>query len=381
MTFGLRLDNPADRRNLKLLASLFMALAVSVYAVGYAAWRLLGLEHGAPEGLVHSVFDRWDVLNYIIISDVGYQNPDYIVWFPSLPWVMRLGAQVGIAPWVSGTILVLACAALLTVAFYALSRLDFDEAVSRDATVFLLVFPSSFFLFIPYTEAIFLSLAVLSFYLARTGKWPLACLTAGLAGGIRITGLLLGPALLVEYMHQKDWRWRDIKPDIAWLAVAPAGTAAYLTYLWVKFDDALAFFHAERDFPRMETIHTRGGFHFAFSLVDEVRVIFTTPSLSEGVQNGAGFAGLFVFLLLFALMLRYRLRWSYVVFAALAGFSPLEVGRLESINRYIIAAFPIFMVIGIVVGKYPRTRAPLIAGCLALFFLSAVRFATYNWAG
>ena len=94
MTFGLRLDNPADRRNLKLLASLFMALAVSVYAVGYAAWRVLGLE---PEGLVHSMFDPWDVLNYVIISDVGYQNPDYIVWFPSLPLVMRLGAQVGLA--------------------------------------------------------------------------------------------------------------------------------------------------------------------------------------------------------------------------------------------------------------------------------------------
>jgi Gpi18-like mannosyltransferase len=381
VTFGLGLNNPADRRNLKLLGSLFLGLAASVYAVGYAAWKVLGLAQGSPEALVHSVFDRWDVLNYIIISHDGYQNPHYIVWFPSLPLVERLGTQAGIAPWVTGTILVLACAALLTVAFYALSRLDFDATVSRDATVFLLVFPSSFFLFIPYTEAIFLLLAVSSFYFARTGKWPLACLAAGLAGGIRITGLFLGPALLVEYMQQKDWRWRDIRPDIVWLAITPAGTAAYMTYLWVKFDDALAFFHAERDFPRLESIQSRGGFHFLFSLIDQARVIITTPSLGEGVQNGAGLAGLLIFLVLFALMLRYRLRWSYVIFAALAGFSPLEVGRLESMNRYIIAAFPIFMVIGIVVGKYPRTRAPLICGCLALFFLSAVRFATYNWAG
>jgi hypothetical protein len=381
VTAGLRLDNAADRRNLKLLAALFVGLVVSVYAVGYAAWKLLGLHSGSPVGLVHSVFDRWDVLNYIIISHDGYQNPDYIVWFPSLPLVERLGSQAGIAPWVTGTVLVLGCAALLTIVFYALSRLDFDETVSRDATVFLLVFPSSFFLFIPYTEAIFLVLAVSSFYFARSGRWPLACLAAGLAGGIRITGLFLGPALLVEYMQQKDWRWRDVKPDIAWLAVTPTGTAAYMIYLWVKFDDALAFFHAERDFPRLESIQSRGGFHFLFSLIDQARVIVTKPSVGEGVQNGAGLAGLVVFLVLFALMLRYRLRWSYIVFAALAGFTPLEVGRLESINRYIIAAFPIFMVIGIVVGNYPRTRAPIIAGCLLLFFLSAIRFATYNWAG
>jgi hypothetical protein len=375
------LNNPEDRRNLALLLALYVALAVSVYTLGYAAWKIWGLTEGSPEHLVHSVFDRWDVLNYAIISEEWYDSEHFIVWFPAMPAIMWAGSQLGIAPWLSGTVVVLAFAAVLTGLFYALARLDFDARTSRDATLFLLVYPSSFFLFIPYTESVFLVLVVASLYLARTGHWAAACIVAGVASAVRLPGVFLAPALAVEYLHQRNWRWREIRPDIAWLVAAPAGCAAYMLFLWAKFDDLLAYFHAQRDFYREETIRTRGGFHFVPSVIDEVRVIFTTPSLSEGVQNAAGLLGVIVLVIAFALMLRYRFRASYLVFAALAGFTPLETGRLESMNRYIIAAFPVFLVTGVVVQRYPALRLPLVAACLAGLFLSAVRFANYNWAG
>ncbi|MEO8456431.1 MAG: hypothetical protein ABI559_01340 [Chloroflexota bacterium] len=376
-----RLNNDEDKRNLKRLFALFVALAVSVYMVGYVAWKTLGLASGTPESLVHSIFDRWDVLNYVIISQDGYTTTNYTVWFPGMPMIMWAGAQLGIAEWLSGTIVVLACAALLTLAFYALARLDFDAATARDATLFLLIFPSSFFLFIPYTEAILLALAVCSLYLARQGKWAPACILAALASIVRLPGAFLAPALLVEYLHQRNWRWQEIRADVAWISIAPAGAIAYMVYLWQKYDDLLAYSHAQRDFFRLETIQTRGGFHFIPSLIDEVRVIFTTPSVSEGVQNAAGLLGLLVFVPLFLLMLWYRMRPSYIVYSALAAFSSLTLGRLESVNRYIIAAFPMFLVIGLVVQKEPRARWPLAFLCLVLFFASAVRFSTYNWAG
>jgi Gpi18-like mannosyltransferase len=377
-----RLNNDEDRRNLKRLFALFVGLAVAVYIAGYVAWKTLGLASGTPESLVHSVFDRWDVLNYVIISQDGYGPTNhYAVWFPGMPMLMWTGSQFGIAEWLTGTIVVLACAAVLTAAFYALARLDFDTATARDATLFLLVFPSSFFLFIPYTEAILLALAVCSLYLARQGKWAPACLLAAVASLVRLPGAFLAPALVVEYLHQRNWQWRAIRADVVWIAIAPAGAVAYMLYLWAKFDDIMAYSHAQRDFFRLETIPTRGGFHFIPSLIDEVRVIFETPSLSEGVQNAAGLLGLMVFVPLFLLMLWYRMRPSYIVYSALAGFSSLTLGRLESVNRYIIAAFPMFLVIGLLVQMEPRARWPLVTLCLVLFFASAVRFSTYNWAG
>lgn len=375
------LDSDGDRQNLIELALLFAALTAAIYAVGWVAWQTYGLAPGSPEQLVTSVFDRWDVLNYKIISEDGYGNRNFITWFPALPLIMRAGSQIGVDPWVTGTIAVLFCTALLTLVFYALARLDFGEGVAKDSTIFLLVFPSSFFLFVPYTEAILLSLAVMSLYFARSGRWALACLCAGLATGVRTTGIFLAPALVVEYLHQMRWQWRDIRPDAAWLLVTPAGLIAYMAYLWAEFDDPFAYYDAQINFPRLETVETRGGIEFIPSLIDEVRVIFTSPSFSEQVQNTGGLIGLVVFVVLFALMLWFRLRWSYIVFAALAGFTPLLVGRLDSVNRYIITAFPIFFVLGLCVERYPQMKVPLISVCLGFLFLSAARFASYHWAG
>lgn len=374
------LDNDGDRQNLLELALLFAALTAAVYAVGWVAWQTYGLAPGSPEQLVTSVFDRWDVLNYKIISEEGYRG-HFIAWFPALPLIMRAGDQVGVDPWVTGTVTVLFCTALLVLVFYALARLDFGAGVAKDSTIFLLVFPSSFFLFVPYTEAILLSLAVMSLYFARSGRWALACLCAGLASGVRPTGIFLAPALVVEYLHQVRWRWRDIRPDAAWLLVTPAGFIAYMAYLWAEFDDPFVYYDAQINFPRLETVETRGGIEFIPSLIDSARVIFTSPSFNEQVQNAGGLIALVVFVVLFALMLWFRLRWSYIVFAALAGFAPLLTGRLLSVNRFIILAFPIFLVLGLCVERYPQLKVPLISVSLGFLFLSAVRFASFHWAG
>ncbi|HUF54166.1 MAG TPA: glycosyltransferase 87 family protein [Dehalococcoidia bacterium] len=377
------LDNAVDRRNLKIIALLFAALAATTYAVGWLAWKTYGLPKDAPTSLTHTIFDRWDVLNYVLIAENGYgASEHHVVWFPAMPGLMRLGDYVGIAPWLTGTVVILACALVLTLAFYALSRLDFAPGVSRDATIFLLVFPTCFFLFVPYTEAMLLVLVVASFYCARQGHWMLAAVLAGLASGVRITGLFIGPALLVEYLHQKEWRWREVRPDIAWLALAPAGLMVFMAYLWVQFDNPLEWYDRQFDFPRLETEETKGGvIRFIPSLIEEVRLIWDSPVFGEQVQNGGGAIGLAVFIALFAGMLYFRLRPSYIAFAAMAGFIPLMAGRLESVNRYIIAAFPMFMVMGLIVERWPAVKTPLIAVFLGFFFLLVVRFSTYEWAG
>jgi Gpi18-like mannosyltransferase len=227
-----------------------------------------------------------------------------------------------------------------------------------------------------------LVLTVAAFYAARKGNWPAAGVCAGLVSGVRITGVLVGPALLVEYLHQRGWRWREIKPDVAWLALAPAGLVAYMVYLAIAFSDPLDFYHHQYDFPRLETVRTQGGLlHFIPSLIDELRVIFISHSFSEQVQNTGGAMAVGVFIVIFALMLWLRLRPSYTAFAALAGFSPLLIGRLDSMSRYIIVAFPIFLVLGMVTERWPQLKLPLVVVFLALFYLLAVRFATYNWAG
>jgi hypothetical protein len=51
----------------------------------------------------------------------------------------------------------------------------------------------------------------------------------------RFAGLGLFPVLLVEYMSQREWRWRKIRLDIAWTGLVPAGVGIYALFLWMRF--------------------------------------------------------------------------------------------------------------------------------------------------
>ncbi len=101
-------------------------------------------------------------------------------------------------------------------------------------------------MYIPYAEGPFMLLAVASFLLARRGQWAGAALLAGLASGVRITGVFLAVALAVEYLHQRGWQWRRIGPDATWLLLAPLGLLAYMGYLWIEFTTRCSFTTSRR---------------------------------------------------------------------------------------------------------------------------------------
>jgi hypothetical protein len=375
--------DPEDRGNLVQIALIFATLVASVYFVGWVAWQTYGLAPGTPEALIDSVFDRWDVVNYELIARDGYGAAEhYAVWFPALPGLMRIGDWFGIPYWLTGTLIVIPCAAAMAWLFYHLVRIDFGPAISRDATVFLLVFPSAMFLFVPYTEAMFMLLAVASFYFARQRNWAAAAIAAGLSTGVRSTGMFLAPALLVEYLASVDWQPRRIQADVAWLALCPLGLFAYMGFLEWRLDDALAFYHQQDNVPHAETIAAQKGLiDFIPSLIDDVRVIYLTESGSERYTNIAGLVGISFFVASLGGMLYYRIRASYIVFSVLAVAASLPLGRLDSLNRYILYAFPMFIVLALLAERWPQARTPWLVLSLGLLYLSVVRFATGYWAG
>jgi Gpi18-like mannosyltransferase len=67
----------------------------------------------------------------------------------------------------------------------------------------LFIFPTAFFLHIPYTESTFLALTVGCFLAARKRKWLLAGILGGLACLTRINGLILCFAILFEVWNER----------------------------------------------------------------------------------------------------------------------------------------------------------------------------------
>jgi hypothetical protein len=103
-----------------------------------------------------AVWNRWDAPHYLFVAQHGYaptgEGRLFLVFFPLYPWLVRATAWV-VQDALSAAFLVSGVASVLAVVLlYRLARLDVAEPVARRAALFALVFPTSYFLHIPYTR-------------------------------------------------------------------------------------------------------------------------------------------------------------------------------------------------------------------------------------
>src|SRR5262249_46498450 len=110
--------------------------------------------------------------------------------------------------------------------------------VALRAVLWLSVFPTAYFLHAGYSESLFIALVVSSFYYARTGRWLLASILGGLAPLTRITGWVLFPALVSEYLAQRGF---DKKKEMLYVALIPVGVLCYLMVNYIHFGNAFQF--------------------------------------------------------------------------------------------------------------------------------------------
>jgi hypothetical protein len=144
---------------------------------------------------------------------------------------------------VAGIAIANVCLVIGTVLLARLAAETIGSGAGLDAVLLLLVAPFSHVFSAAYSESLFLVLILASLLLARSGRWWLAGLAAGIASGTRLVGVMLLPALLL-LAWQRRAAWREI---VAISALAPSGLLAFLAYCWWKFDDALAYFDAQSE--------------------------------------------------------------------------------------------------------------------------------------
>ena len=129
----------------------------------FAVWRLVqGVALVALGGSALPSLSAWDGLWFARILRHGYTpvrgDHQPTAFLPLLPWLTR-GVQLVVRSEQVAATLVTTVAALGAVAVvYALGRRWKGEATARAAVVVLLVFPTSFFLWQFYSEALFVAL-------------------------------------------------------------------------------------------------------------------------------------------------------------------------------------------------------------------------------
>jgi len=192
---------------------------------------------------------RWDAVWYERIARDGYSydpgRMSRVAFFPLYPLVTRGAAVGGGVPVDVAAIAVSQAsllAALIVAARYASIRAPAAAGLSVAALGFM---PNTVFFHLPYTESLFLLLAV-AFCLGIARNWHPGYLAvlAGLASASRPVGVAFAPLLFayaVRRAGRAGGRGRALAAGCAYGAMALGGLLVYMGYQYATFGTPLAF--------------------------------------------------------------------------------------------------------------------------------------------
>ena len=352
-----------------------------VFGVGYAA-AYINQGPASPLTLVMNMFAKpyapQDSLHYIDIAKnwyVGDPNLDasnFIVFFPLYPLLIRL-VTVDFN-YINLSALVVSNVSSIIAVFYIykLAKLDFDDGVAQKSVLFLSVFPNAYFLSAPYTEGLFFALVISSLYYARLARWATAGYLGFLAALTRIGGLLMLPVLLVELLHQKGWNPRKmLTVNLFWILLVLGGFLVYLNINYQVWGDPFKFMDIQRVHwyntldPLLGLTRSLG---WAGNGVYPKNLILGVAPLVFAV-----FGSITV-----ALGCCRRLRPSYMVYMVLAWMLAVSTSMWISVPRYVMAMFPMFILLGTLTHRKAVNAAIVFAFALPMSYFTAL-FAMGNF--
>ncbi len=353
-----------------LILSAWRIYYIFLESIRYVYPQRIGYLGFVPQGNFDGVF-------YLAISQFWYRGLDqaFFPLYPATIWVASSFFRV--SPSAAGIIVSILSLFLLLLTLYKLIKYDRLKRSPVWALLFLLSFPSAFFLGNIYTESFFILLILTSFYAARKKHRVLACLIAGFASGTRVVGIFLLPALILEFYSQfkeDKKRLKSVDSLTYFLPIIfiPAGLLSYMGFLWYKYADPLLFVHIQPAFGAGRS----GGDIILLPqvLYRYVRIFLTVPpSTLTFLISLLEFVVLIFGVVILLLAFKKGIRRSYILFSSCALVFPTLSGTLSSMPRYILVAFAIFIFLGQIENKAFKTAiigiAFLLQGILAILFL------------
>ena len=303
--------------------------------------------------------------------------------------LVRLGISLGGGPALWGVLISLLATPVALFFLYRIAENLYDSRAARAATLALAFFPTAFFLNAVYTEALFLALSAGAVWAALVRR---NLLLAGLLGSLAAATRNLGVILLLPLF----WEWLRYRREfglrgLAGLALVPAGFAGYAAFLWGRFGDPLVFARQQDEYWGRELTNpfttlrdagqaARDGARYLFD--PETLFLNTDPTPALEASNTLNFAFLILFLGLLAVgfvVLPPGLSLYTLVIVLLPVLTPAPSFPLMSLPRFMLAAFPVFLVLGYLLS---RARPVLVLWLLLSTGAGAALttlFTTWRW--
>ncbi len=318
-----------------------------------------------------ALWQRFDANWYVAIAERGYGSIDGDVHFPPLyPALIRVvGALLGNYFFAGLLISNLATIAMLAV-LYQIARDHFDPSVAARTTAFLLIFPTAFFFFSAYTESLFLLVALLALREMERRAW----LWAGFWSFCAILIRLQGIALFVPLVYAL-WAARPIDKKIARVLalLLPAGAMALYLFLRAVGGDAAVIPTSE---PSLYARLVPPWENYFYALQNLISGHFIVAD----VLNWA-----ITTILIVLLVIGWRklpAAYSLYVAASLVVLTMrlVDTQPLNSMSRYALTLFPIFILLG-KWSENPWVRRAVIYPSFAVALYASAQFFLWGWIG
>lgn len=372
----------ASSRALFLLAG-----ALAAYFLPWAEPAGSPLE---PPGLLN-YWAHWDGAWYSEIATEGYdaRYPASTAFFPIYPMLVRLGAELGGGPALWGVLISLGATVLSLYFLYGIAEKLYDHHVARTATLAFAFFPTAFLLNAVYTESLFLALTTGTIWAAYVRRdLLLAGILGALAAATRNLGVLLLIPLFLEWRRNR----REFGTSgLVALGLVPVGLIAYAVFLAGRFGDPLVFVRQQGEYwgrtltnplTTAQNAWTAAG-EGAGYILDPATLFLSnqsTPSLEA--SNTLSLAFLVVFIVVMAVgiaVLPPGLSIYTLIITLLPVLTPTPSFPLMSMPRFVLGAFPIFLVIGYLLARRPSAFMVWLITSAGVGVALTALFTTWRW--
>lgn len=315
-----------------------------------------------------AIWQRFDANWYISVADTGYGGVAGDDHFPPLfPVLIRLLKPLFGSSFLAGLVLshlaALFAIKLLHETFFALA----GSTLARQAISFLLIYPSSFFLFSVYSESVFLVAALLAFRAMQKSAWAWAGLWTCCAILTRLQGAALVLPMIYLIFRQGGFPRRLAQ----WVGLAlPAlGGLFYLFLRSRQVSGAIPFSEPEWHARLVPPWQTYG---YA------VQTLLSGRATLIDLLNWA-VATLFLILLIAGwrkLPMEYNLYTAFSLLVILIRI--VETQPLISMSRYALTIFPGFLVLALAARK-PWMQRVITYTFFSLNLYLSAQFFLWGW--
>jgi hypothetical protein len=377
-SFERRPDTAVKSRRDTVIEALLLWLSSRLGIVVLAVVGATAMVDGDTVAPFLERWKHWDADLLITVAEHGYGGdpsgePDkgLPAFFPGMPLMLR-AVHLFVENWtLAGLLISFVAGAVAMVALARLAEFEGPPGTGWRAVLALLLWPMSVFLFAGYSESLFLAFAIPAWLAARRGRWPLAAALAAGASCMRITGLFLALALIVEFFTK-----RHAVRQAGWLVLPFVPLVLYSAYHYARSGDWLAWKHAQEAgwgrhlvWPWESLITTWN------SAMGEGRFAWAFRLEIAGAVVGVGLV----------LVLLYLRRWSEFVYVGLQVGALLCSAYYLSIPRSALLWWPLFLLIARASAPPPSWRRwiivvyALVVG--PLMALNTLVFTDGAWVG